>query len=58
MFYKQLDDESISYGPYVQNQYYALDQDLINSYPSPLPDGWIWFDTMEEASTYYGVEIN
>ena len=57
MFYKQLDDNTISYGPYVQSQYYTLDQELINEYPTPLPDGWIWFETNEEASSYFGIEI-
>lgn len=58
MFYKLLDDNTISYGQYVQNPDFILDYTMIDSYSQPLPDGWLWFDTVQEAESYFNREIN
>ena len=56
MFYKQLEDNTLTSGPFVQTLDYTLDYNLKDTYPTPLPDGWFWFDTDEEANTYFGIE--
>lgn len=54
-FYKL--DAEILYAPnYVLNADYALREETQaeNTYPV---DGWYWFDTMEEAYSFFGVDL-
>lgn len=57
MFYKQLEDNTISYGQFVHNANYILDYQFKDTYSFPI-DGWYWFDTVVEAEQYFKVQIN
>lgn len=57
MFYKQLEDGSITYGQFVHSQQYILDYHYKDNYTFPV-DGWYWFNTVVEAEQYFKVQIN
>jgi len=54
MFYKLLEDGYLSSGPTVISAEYELISDLHESYTYPI-DGWYWFDTLEEANTFFNI---
>jgi hypothetical protein len=54
MFYKILDNTNLTFGPSVQSEDYTLVSDEYMSYTFPI-DGWYWFDTIEEANTFFGI---
>lgn len=54
-FYKL--DNTIIFGPnFVLNKNYELRRVTKDQYQYPI-DGWYWFDTMEQAYTFFGVEL-
>lgn len=53
MFYKY-ENTTLMYGPCVISAEYALVTDEKNSYTYPI-DGWYWFDTEEEANTFFNI---
>jgi hypothetical protein len=54
-FYKN-DNGVLLYGPnFVLNKDYELLRDKYNEYTYPV-DGWHWFDTSEQAYTFFGIE--
>lgn len=55
MFYKLLDDNSLTSGPFVQSLDYILDYHFKDDYTFPI-DGWYWFDTDEEANEFFNIE--
>ena len=56
MFYKLLESNELIYGPFVHNEnYILLEQDHLN-YEYPI-DGYYWFDTLEEANTFFNITI-
>ena len=55
-FYK-LDGETVLHGPnFVLNANYELRAETKDSHDYPT-DGWYWFDTDEEAYTFFEVAI-
>lgn len=57
MFYKQLEDDTITYGNFVHSEKYLLDYEFKDQYQLPI-DGWYWFNTVVEAEQYFKVQIN
>lgn len=57
MFYKLLEDGSISYGQFVHSHDYILDYEFKDNYNLPI-DGWYWFNTTVEAEQYFKVQID
>lgn len=54
-FYKL--DGIVLFGPnFVLNSNYELRRDTKDQYTYPV-DGWYWFDSVEEAYGFFGVEI-
>jgi len=56
MFYKLLEDGTVSYGQFVQSVDYELISDFHNDYTYPI-DGWYWFDNVTDAESYFGIAI-
>ena len=54
MFYKLLEDGTITYGPYVLSGDYELISDFHQDYVLPI-DGWHWFNTLDEANVFFGI---
>lgn len=54
MFYKVIDGEFIG-TPYVLGTNLILVQDNKDQFEYPV-EGWYWFDTEEEARTFFNVE--
>ena len=55
-FYKN-DDGMVLHGPtMVSNTNYVLNDDLKDTYTYPV-DGWYWFDSVEEAYLFFGLEL-
>jgi hypothetical protein len=54
MFYKLLEDGFLSFGPYVHSAEYMLLEGEHLNYTYPV-DGWYWFDTEEEANTFFNI---
>ena len=55
-FYKN-DGGMVLYGPtMVSNANYTLNADLKDTYTYPV-DGWCWFDSVEEAYLFFGLEL-
>jgi hypothetical protein len=52
MFYKLLENQSLTFGPCVISAEYELLTEFKDSYTYPV-DGWYWFDTLEEANAYF-----
>jgi hypothetical protein len=53
-FYKN-DDGWVLYGfDVISNANYVLNRDLKDTYEYPL-DGWYWFDTAEEAYSFFNI---
>jgi hypothetical protein len=54
-FYKQ-EGQEVFHGPYlVYNQNYMLAREEKDNLNYPI-DGWYWFDSIEEAYTFFGLE--
>lgn len=54
-FYKL--DGDVLFGPnFVLNANYELRRETKDQHSYPV-DGWIWFDTKEEAYAFFGVEL-
>ena len=54
MFYKLIDEKNYTFGPEVLSVEYQLLTEDKDTYTYPV-DGWIWFDTEEEARAYFGL---
>lgn len=55
-FYK-LDSGQLLYGPnFVLNASYELRKETKDSHSYPT-DGWYWFDSLEEACTFFSLNI-
>jgi hypothetical protein len=50
-----LDGETLTYGPFVDGQGYTLSEAGRYEYEYPI-DGWYWFDTADEAYSFFGIE--
>lgn len=54
-FYKQYDETELFYGPTkITSPTYELLAEDHTTYTYPV-DGWYWFDTEDEAYTFFGV---
>jgi hypothetical protein len=54
-FYKL--DGAIFFGPnFVLNKDYELRRDTKDQHNYPV-DGWYWFDSLEQAYTFFGIEL-
>lgn len=56
MFFKLIDTNTLTYGPYVQSENYLLLSDQHSTYQYPV-DGWYWFDTEQEANTFFNITL-
>jgi hypothetical protein len=55
-FYKN-DNGELLFGPnFVDNGNYFLDKTLKDTYTYPI-GGWYWFDSIEDACIYFGLEL-
>lgn len=54
MFYK-LDSQILLCGSYITGTDYAIFESNKNEYNYPV-DGWYWFDTEDEAYTFFNLE--
>lgn len=54
MFYKLLDNTNLIFGPEVISAEYQLLTEDKDTYAYPV-DGWIWFDTEEEAREFFNL---
>lgn len=56
-FYKKTEDNNIIDAPNaVYNSNYTLLKENSTDYEYPV-DGWYWFDSIEEAENFFGLEI-
>lgn len=55
MFYKLLENNTLTFGQFVQSLDYTLDYQLKDTYQLPI-DGWYWFNTIEEANIFFGIQ--
>lgn len=55
-FYKINSDKNILYASLlVMNKEYTLKKELKDTYSYPI-DGWYWFNSEDEAYTFFGIE--
>ena len=56
-FYKLYEDGSVVYAPnFVYGPNITLERENKHIYNYP-DDGWFWFDTIEEAYSYFNIEL-
>lgn len=55
-FYKKDNDMVLEAPNFVLNKDYELKKETKDTHIYPI-DGWYWFDTIEEAYTFLGIEF-
>ena len=55
-FYKKDNDMVLEAPNFVLNKDYELRKETKDTHVYPI-DGWYWFDTIEEAYTFLGIEF-
>ena len=55
-FYKKDNDMVLEAPNFVLNKNYELKKETKDTHIYPI-DGWYWFDTIEEAYTFLGIEF-